>query len=247
MMELSSSPGPQNNSPIIIEFVGLAGTGKTTIVKALNNKQSDFLISPDLSLRKFEHFLIFVRDIPSLLPFIFRSVRNSRWPTWDEIKAVVYLDRGQQIIAEQSTKDNAAILLDHGPIFKFATLQAFGPESLQGQEFNSWWRKMYLRWASILDIVVWLDAPIPVLQDRINSRQQKHTVKHSSEKDVFQFLERYRISYENTLNELRIDGGPKILRFDTNQVSIAEIVDELQKKSSLRNSLLSHQVQVETS
>src|SRR3989337_1175284 len=115
---------------LIVELVGLAGAGKTTLARALSQRDEKILVSADLALREKKHIPIFVSTVPSLLPVILRRYRSSRWFTWDEIKAMVYLKGWPRVLRQQASDNGALVLLDHGPVFKLATLNAFGPERL---------------------------------------------------------------------------------------------------------------------
>ena len=162
------------NIQLIVELVGLAGTGKTTLSEAISQRNEHFVFGQYFQFKKIGHFPLFVRQIPFLLQLIVYCSRRERWLTWDEIKGIVYLSDGKRIINQRITRKNTIVLLDQGPIFQLATLNAFGPECLKNQRFESWWQKMYRHWASILDIVIWLDAPDNVLKERIDNRGKKH-------------------------------------------------------------------------
>jgi shikimate kinase len=86
---------------------------------------------------------------------------------------------------------------------------------------------MFRQWASTVDIVIWLDAPDPILEQRINSRNQRHAVKGKTEAEMRQFLARYRMSYEQILAKLMTDGGPALFQFDTSQTTIEQVADEV--------------------
>lgn len=86
---------------------------------------------------------------------------------------------------------------------------------------------MFNQWASTVDIVIWLDAPDPILEKRLNSRNQRHAVKGKTETEVLRFLARYRISYEQILAKLMTDRGPALFQFDTSQTTIEQVVDEV--------------------
>jgi shikimate kinase len=214
-------------SPLIVELIGLAGAGKTTLSQALSQRDAKIWVAADLELRKREHIPIFVGHIPSLLPVFLRRCRSSRWFTWDEIKAMVYLKAWPHVLKQQAMQGGTAILLDHGPIFKLATLHAFGPERLKSQGFEQWWHRMFEQWAFTLDIVIWLNAPHKILVERINARNQRHAVKSKSEREAVNFLLGYQTSYEQVLAKLTACGGPTLLHFDTSQASIEQIVDEV--------------------
>ena len=236
--ETLGNNGPRQKSQLIVELVGLAGTGKTSLAKALSQHNENYLISPDLQLRKIKHFFIFVGNIPFLLPLFLRYSSKDRLLTWEEIKAIVYLTNGAQIINQQTAGNGEFLLLDHGPIFKLAMLNAYGPESLKNKGSELWWQEMYKQWTCTLDIIIWLDAPDPILKERINSRQQKHLVKERSEEEVYKFLTQYRESYKLILEKLMLFGRPTLRKFDTNQQSIDQIVDEVITACNLKSTQL---------
>ena len=210
-----------------MELVGLAGTGKTTLSRALSRRSEKIQVGAEIELRKLKHIPVFVRNTPQLLPIILHRSRYSRWFTWEEIKYLVYLEGWPHVLEQQAARGGAAILLDHGPVFKLATLNAFGPEYLKTERIEVWWKNMFKQWASTVDIVIWLDAPDAILEKRINSRRQRHAVKGKTEMEVLQFLARYRMSYEQILAKLMTDGGPALFQFDTSQTTIEQVVDEI--------------------
>lgn len=226
--EMAGNQAIKQKPPFIVELVGLAGAGKTTLGRALAQHDAKITVAADLELRKKEHVPIFVGQVPFLLPlFLRRCRRPSRWFTWDEIKAMTYLKAWPRVLSQQASNDGTVILLDHGPIFKLATLNAFGPERLKSPGFEPWWQNMFKQWAFTLDIVIWLNAPTNILVERINARNQRHVVKGRPEEEVYNFLRRYQTSYEQVMAHLTAYGKPMLLQFDTNQVSIEQIIDEV--------------------
>lgn len=212
---------------LIVELVGLAGAGKTTLARALSQRDERILVAADLELRKREHLPIFVGHVPFLLPVFLRRCRPSRWFTWDEIKAMVYLKGWPRVLRQQASNHGTVVLLDHGPVFKLATLNAFGPEGLKSPGLEPWWHSMFEQWAGTLDIVIRLNAPNEILVERINARNQRHAVKGRSELEAYKFLMRYQASYEQILAKLTAYAEPMLLQFDTTQASIDQIVDEV--------------------
>ena len=227
MEMLRSNNAIKHKPPLIVELVGPAGAGKTVLSRALSQRDEKILLAADLELRKIKHIPIFVGNAPFLLPVFLRRCPPSRWFTWDEIKAIVYLRGWPRVLRQQASKNGTVILLDHGPVFKLATLLAFGPEMIKSESFEKWWNNMFKKWACTLDMVIWLDALDTNLVERINSRSQRHAVKGKSEREASEFLARYRTSYEQVLAKLKAYGGPTLLQFDTSQASIEQIVDEV--------------------
>jgi len=212
---------------IIIELVGPAGAGKTTLSRVLSRRSSKIQIGSDVELRKLKYVPVFLCNVFLLLPVIFRQHRLGRWFTWDEIKSLVYLNGWSAVLKQEAATGDATILLDHGPVFKLATLNEFGPEKLKTDGSETWWKNMFNQWASTLNIVIWLDAPDLVLEKRINSREQRHLVKGRTEAEVVHFLARYRTSYDQVLAKLRAYGGPLLLQIDTSITPIEQVADEI--------------------
>ncbi len=227
MKEMDADRSIDQGSPLIVELVGLAGSGKTTLSRTLDHRSEKIQIGTEIELRKLKHIPVFVRNAPALLPVILHRSPSSRGFTWEEIKYMVYLNGWPPVLGQQAADGGAAILLDHGPVFKLATLDAFGPEYLKTAPAEPWWTAMFKQWASTVDIVIWLDAPDSILEQRINARNQRHAVKGKTEAEVLQFLARYRMSYEQVLSKLMTDGGPALFRFDTSQATIEQVVDEI--------------------
>jgi deoxyadenosine/deoxycytidine kinase len=226
-LELLNNTHIQQKPSLIVELVGPAGAGKTTVAQALRQRDQKIQIAADLKLRKMAHITTFVGYAPFLLPTLLRGSSAGRWFTWDEMKAMVYLRGWPRLLRQEALHGGPAILLDHGPVFKLATLNAFGPDKLKSQGFEPWWDGMFRQWASTLDIVVWLDATNTNLVERINRRGQRHAVKGKPEQEASQYLARYRMAYEQILGQLAAYGRPILLQFDTSQVSIEQIVNEV--------------------
>lgn len=212
---------------LIMELVGPAGAGKTTLSRTLRHRNPTIQIGSEIELRKLKYILIFLRNTISLLPVFLRQLRHGKWFTWDEIKYLVYLKGWPKVLKQEAGTGDVTVLLDHGPVFKLATLHEFGPEKLKTAGFDTWRNSMFKQWASTLDFVIWLDAPDPVLANRINSRDQRHSVKGKAESEAAHFLARYRASYVQTLAKLKTYGGPRLLQFDTSQTSIEQVADEI--------------------
>lgn len=215
---------PQRSS--IVELVGLAGAGKTTLSRTLSQHSESILLDDDLTLKNRKHILIFAKNALSLLRPILHQRQINRPFTWDEIKAMVYLNAWPPYLKRRATCGNT-LLLDHGPVFKLAMLNAFGPKSLKDREFDKWWSDMFQQWASTLDMVIWLTAPDSILLERINARNQRHTIKGKPEEESLDFLMRYQRSYEQILTKLTACAGLRLLRFDTSRSSVEQILDEL--------------------
>lgn len=212
--------------PSVVELVGLAGAGKTTLAKALGRRSEDVCVKEDLAFRSMEHLPIFIGNIPTLPSLYLRPSQNGRRFTWDEIKSIIYLKEWPRVLRNERRRD-ATVILDHGAVFKLATLNAFGPEQLHNANMESWWVRTLDQWSRTLDLIIWLNAPYETLIERINSREQRHAAKGKSSKQASRFLDAYLASYEHVLGRLFAQDGPQFLQFDTSQATAEKIADDI--------------------
>ena len=217
----------KSNSPLIVELVGPAGAGKTTLSRALSHRDEDIVLGPDIELRKVSHIPVFIRSISSSLPLFLDQRKSNRQPTWTELKDIAYLEGWPQVLKRISSTNSKIVLLDQGPVFRMATLYEFGPALLKSEESKMWWLHLYKQWASALDILILLDTSDAILMERINTRTKKHGIKGKSELEAQKFLMQYRMSLKDVLTKLSLCNGLTILEFDTSKISIEQIADEV--------------------
>jgi len=84
-------------------------------------------------------------------------------------------------------------------------------------------------------MVIWLDAQDEILLERVHARDRGHPLKAISGKEANEFLTRYRTSYVRIISALRGNRGPRLLRFDTGQESLSQIVDKVLAAFDSRN------------
>jgi len=214
-------------SPYIVEIIGLAGTGKSTLSGALSQQNKNFLASERLGFKKPKHRLFFATQAFMLLPTFLRHIRIGRWLTRGDIKKMVYLNGWHRVLKRQGSHHDAIIIVDQGPIFKLATLYRFGPEELKDPGFYYWWDQLFEQWASTLDMVIWLDGIEDVLIERIISRDNWHLVKDLSPQEIRIFLSDYRLAYDYVMSRLISFADIPILRIDTSYQSPEDIMAEV--------------------
>jgi hypothetical protein len=219
MRTMSNNAEPRSGKTKIVEIVGPAGAGKTTLYQALDCHADLMRLGNFPDVRKVADAPFFIwngiRIIPSLLR-LYQS--SSRQLTRREFAWMSILYGWSELLCKESHRDNRVIVLDQGPVYLLAEMRLFGPEYLKRAGANGLWHNLYKRWGTMLDIVVWLDAEDEVLFHRIRNRQQEHIVKDQPATVVFEFLNCYRSEYERILSVLEAqESGLKILRFDTQQ------------------------------
>jgi len=210
--------------PLVVEIIGPAGAGKSTLLRALSQRHKS--IQPDIRLSKIRKLPFLISNTFSLLPTFLRQYRHSRWFSWSETRSMVYLEAWLHVLQQQASNNDVVTILDHGPIYRLARLRELGPEITTCQIYKRWWARLLNQWTATLDIVIWLDAPNAFLLERIRARDQKHILKDKCKQVAYEYLTHYRTFLEQIISESVSDRQVTLLRFDTTQASIEQIVEK---------------------
>lgn len=212
-------------APRVVEIIGPAGAGKTTLGRVLRQRHKD--IQLDIPVSKFRKFPFLVSTYVSMLPTYLRQYRHSRWFNWRETRSMVYLKAVHHIFRNRTSDNSGIIVLDHGPIYRLTTLCEFGPELTTSQLYTAWWAELFSQWAAMLDMIIWLDAPDETLWKRIHNRRRWHMVKDGSEQEAYDFLRRYRRVMERLITQSVNEYHVALLSFNTDQKSVEQIADDI--------------------
>jgi hypothetical protein len=195
-----------------LELVGPAGSGKTTLYRALAARCP--AVAPGVAFGRGDHLRHGLPQAAKLLPGWLAA--GGRFLDEKELRSLGYVT-GWAAALERGAGGGALAVFDHGPLFRIARLRAFGPPLVEGRAFAHWAAAAVRRWAKLLDAVVWLDAPDALLAGRIDARDERHRMKGGAAGETERFLARYRSAYEALLAELRAAGGPEPIRVDTSR------------------------------
>lgn len=211
--------------PLLVEIAGPAGAGKTTLVRTLSERRTGIRLG--LGLTRFDKIPFFIGNTFSLLPTYLRHYRGSRWFNWRESRSMVYLQASLHVLQKKAPDSGSVTLLDHGPIYRLATLREFGPEITTSRQYQTWWADLFSRWAATLDVIIWVDAPNAVLLNRIRGRDRWHMVQQQAETDAYEFLTRYRKTMKRLIARSASNHRQTVLRFDTSREPAEQIADRI--------------------
>lgn len=202
----------KRNRAVIVELVGPAGAGKTTLAHGAS--EVDASIRSGLSLWGLPKRRL-ISSAVALLPTILRArIKGSPFKP-SEIAQMIRLGALRQVV-EQEAQHHRVILLDEGPVFALSWLDVFFARN--GDQVPATWRQRVIgQWASLLDVVVFIDASDITLAHRIRTRDKPHMVKGLSDAEIFGFSDGFRRAFERAIGELA-QAGPLVvdtLRTDT--------------------------------
>ncbi len=205
---LPDSPPPAPPAPHapVVELVGPAGVGKSAVADALRDHDGTLRVSiwglPLSSL---------LWSAAALLPtFVALSVaaRAVRWP---ELKQMIRLSALGRVLP-RAAQGRSLVVLDEGPVFALAWLQVFGAERLlRSAAYEHWVHRTLAAWAHVIDAVVVVDAPDPVLSQRIRTRVKPHMVKDRSDEEITAFVARFRAAFASVISAVTGLNGTKHL------------------------------------
>lgn len=210
---------PRHHSGLaVVELVGPAGAGKTSLALALGERNPSWRIRPRPGP------VAHLRSAITLVPTYAGLHSAARRSAWKEMKRVTYLESLGRMATGSSGRTGSALVFDEGPIYMLARLRQYGAGVADHPAMAGWWRRALQRWAAALDLVVWLDAPDAVLAERVRTRAKQHRIKAVPDADAGAFFASYRTIYRQLLVELGEYRPLPILECRTEGAGLAELV-----------------------
>lgn len=228
--------------PLVVDLVGLPGTGKSTLFRTLRRSDPQRIAS--VHLDGLEHLPRMLRHAVRLaVPFAALSPRITR-RRWRKFRNMVKLATYHDLVAAQRSSPPDVVVLDQGPVYLLYLIQkhlAPGPES-NSRAFEKYWERTLAMWAESLDLLVVLEASDEVLYQRIRSRNQKHLLQGRGWTEASSFFLRARMQRDLILAGLqRQKNAPAVVRIDTGSTEVPALA------AQLREMLLAPQLQVDRS
>lgn len=203
----------------VFEIIGPAGSGKTSAARALVAGSNDLKTSVSWHDHKISLVKIGMLNIFQLFSLFNYGVNGKT------IKEFVGLQIDLDILKKHKNYHILPcrnIVLEIGPVFKVSEILMEG--KIQNPKiFSPIFRKI----KDVIDQVVWMDAPIDILQQRINNRTKPHAIKNSSNEKVFDFIEKYRKIFSDVIGA----SGEElpVVRLDTSGLTVEEVARSIRQ------------------
>jgi len=168
---------------VVVELVGAAGAGKTALAKDVT--AADATVRSGLSLWGLPRRRLF-RSAMALLPTILGASFNRTPLRAGEMAQMIRLGALRSVVEDEASR-HRVIILDEGPVFALSWLDVFFARN--GDRVPaSWRRRVIAEWATLLDVVVFIDASDIILANR--------------DSEVFGFTAGFRRAFERAIGEL---------------------------------------------
>ena len=212
--------------PVVVEVIGPAGAGKSSLVRDLCARDAGF--HRGRSLRRADLPLVARRArrwAPILARLAFAAPHQAR----QYARHLVRVEAIDALLPSAARADVPIVLFDEGPVFSMALMLAFDERAPGTGPVASHVARAADRWAAILDALIWLDADDAALTSRIRARAKAHRIKEAGPESARTFLDRYRRAYE-TIGRRLADAGVDILRVDTAAAPIVTVASDVAMK-----------------
>ncbi|HYY60348.1 MAG TPA: hypothetical protein VE756_03065 [Burkholderiales bacterium] len=214
---------------VVVELVGPAGAGKTTLAQGVS--AVDSTVRSGLSLWGLPRRRL-TRSALALVPTILGATFNRTPLRPGEMGQMIRLGALRSVVEEEATR-HRVIILDEGPVFALSWLDVFF--SRNGEPVPAAWRRRVVaEWARLLDVVVFIDASDITLADRIRTREKPHMVKGLPDEEIFGFSAGFRRAFERAIEELAQAGHIVVDTLKTDAAPLdentAQLMGKLQKR-----------------
>lgn len=211
--------------PVIIEILGIAGSGKSSLARALLD--GGYVRPPFISASNPQHLIVMLRSLPRLWPLIAQNLTRPPRMTWADFKLMAYITGWRSFLQGLPGYHDQTLVFDQGPLYALGRLEARGLGIVSTRNFRRWWDEMLSVWANEMSLVVWLDAGDAHLLDRINERSQNHTIKDRPVEEGARFIGRYRKVFTFLLSRVEVLSTTEVFRFDTTNLSTVELAERV--------------------
>jgi len=203
----------------IIEVVGLAGVGKSTLTNELIDNYPGSYGRYRLNKLRYAFTIImtFIYISPLLIFLLFKKkVRNP-------LKPLLHFEASINNLEKIKNSKHGTLILDQGPIFGFVSMSMYELDYSGFKYIKNRYHNNIKRFGQLLDGVIYLSAPIDELVVRVDKRDSKHQLKTLEIKDKHRFYERYEARYITLLSEVKDKYNVPVCTIDSSKHGINEV------------------------
>lgn len=208
----------------LVELVGPAGAGKSTLSRVLPACDARFTVSRGVWFLPRRWLLL---AMLAIVPTMLLALLGGRPLRGAELAQMIRLDALRRAMARERrrTGRDAVIVLDEGPVFALAWLD-LNYRRNGDPGWASWRRRMIGAWGGGLDAVVRLDADDTILARRIKERVKSHKVKDRRVEEIAAFTRTFRSAYDRVVAEL-VERGVKVAALPTDAGGVVDRAERL--------------------
>lgn len=208
----------------IIEIVGIAGSGKSTLTRMIKERNPGWCT--DYRLPKMKTMLT---QIGALLihaaPVLLYSERG-----WIRRNLRILIHMNAIVESLKYEEKEKVIFFDQGVIFEYASLFNIGLKNAPIEYRDYVKEKILKRFLELLDVVVFLYAEKEILYERVVSRNSDHRLKNMSKSETIKFF----LGYEKVYNEIKYLANQfkeiDVLEMNTKRQTVPESYEILLRK-----------------
>jgi len=216
---------PDAARPLVVELVGAAAAGKSTLVAELQRR--DPAIRWLQRARREGGRTSLARHVVRFAPAWLAGLTRAPGYTWRNARFFLRLAALEGVVRRAAREAPGVVMLEHGPVFTLARLRAFHDGAVP-EPLARYATRLLTRWAKMLDLVVALDAPIEVLEQRLRTRSKDHSMRESTTEEFGGFVRRYLAAYATVLAELGAAAGPPVLTLRSDQETVQAMADQVE-------------------
>jgi hypothetical protein len=215
--------------PLAMEVVGPAGSGKSSVARALAER-GDRLVSAARLADRVSRVAAALSATRVVVPFVAQLGRFPSRP-WYRCHIMVQLQSHAEMLDRWNDAE-AVALLDQGPVYLLSILQrALRRDGRDSRHFLRFWNGMLDHWAKALGLVVVLDAPDEVLYQRVQARGTPHPLLRRGPEAGPRAIAAGRRGRELILGELCARNPSLIVeRLDTHSLDAAALAERIARR-----------------
>jgi len=208
---------------MIIEIIGLAGAGKSTLTDSLkNSKKFDF--SPSISLPKLAtlHWQ-FAYGLKHIIPLLFYSKKGY---LLQNIKLILHMNSMLKTLKKSEFKNIK--LFDQGIIYQYASYCYFG-FNIKGRSYlDDVFEKTVKEYLCIVNSIIYLKVNDEIALKRVATRKSYHMLNEFSEQEILDFISYYSTYYEQVI-ELANKYDVSVIEIQTSNKTAQEVHYDVQQ------------------